>query len=147
MSCFATKITSDTLGWTLVHMFPCKVWLIAVVISIALHHILPPPPPPPPPPRVNPRPWYMPLPRERPFLNAPCFFPTGLDFIWIALPADSWVPVILDVATYVFEYLSPCSYKRTSLYTSSGVLVDRHSSFCASRLFMYNEQVPEDSIF
>ena len=117
MSYFAIKITSYSLGWTLFQMFLCKICLIAVLTSIALHHFPP------------------------EFIGvcgseSSAFIPTGSDFIWIAPPADSWLPVIppADVATYDSAYLSPRSYEGAILYTSSGVLVDRHSSFCASRL-------------
>ena len=40
------------------------------------------------------------------------------------------------MATYDDAYLLPLSYERAIRYTSSGVFVDLHSSFCASRLFM-----------
>ena len=69
--------------------------------------------------------------------------PTGSVFIWNA-PAPPVVPLVVAppvAEPYDLAYLYPRSYDNAIRYNSSGVFVDRHSSFCASLFYSCSQWI------
>ena len=118
----SAKITCRTSSWTSGYMLRSKVGLITIIAPFGCS------------PLMSARPQNDPRPRYLLFWCPTRIVPTGSVLNWNA-PVPPVVPLIVE--PYDLEYIYPRSYDNAMRYTSSGVFFDRHSSFCASLLFMF----------